>query len=145
MGLSGSPTWVAELRPVLLARERIMLEGDPFSTANSLLLQLAERGLRSGSPLRDTRIELPQKSDMTDPGRMVWAVAELLHTVPRRIPTSAYTNDEPVLRPVSLELAGEATRLALLVGGGAGAVVMGGRVNDSVIAAWGDIARGTSW
>ena len=134
VGLSGSPTWVAELRPVMLARERIMLEGDPFSTANSLLLQLDARGLRAGSPLRDTRIELPQKTDMTDPGRMVWAVAELLHTVAGRIPASAYTNDEPVLRPVSLELAGEAARLALLVGGGAGAVVMGGRVNDSVIA-----------
>ncbi|MFL5731980.1 MAG: FAD-binding protein [Chloroflexia bacterium] len=117
VGLSGSPTWVSELRPVEIDRERTLLSGDPVSLAKSLLLALRERGL-DALPARERNSlpPLPTPTREPDPARAVWAVAERL-----RSPEGG----EPGLRKVSLELAGEAARIASLVGGDAVGVLIG--------------------
>jgi electron transfer flavoprotein alpha subunit len=113
IGLSGSPTWVTELRPVVIARERIQLSGDPLSSARSLLAELDRRGI--GTENRGEVARLPKPSTAPNPERSVWSVAELLPSQTGR----------PGLRRVSLELACEAARIASLVGGEAGTVLIG--------------------
>ena len=130
VGLSGSPTWVTELRPVEVARARVILEGDAVSSVRSLLLQLEERGLQSLGEQSGILPKLPVQVEALDAGRGVWAVAEPL---PMQTRGSAPTEGLSALRPVSLELVGEAARLASPVGGEAVAVVMGGGVAGGMV------------
>jgi electron transfer flavoprotein alpha subunit len=121
-GLSGSPTRVVELRPVEVERDRLLLSGDAESSVDSLLAALSERGL--GLPDGPPRLQLPLPpiaSNDPDPRRSVWAVAEWLH---------AQDGGFPRLRPVSLELASAAARLASEVGGEAVAVLLGNDVES---------------
>lgn len=113
-GLSGSPTWVSELRAVEISRERLVLSGDTVSLAENLLLELGMRGLNS---LAETRSAppLPKPHPHPDPGRGVWAIAESLHT----------EAGEPRLRRISFELISEAAKLAERTGGETVAVLMG--------------------
>lgn len=119
VGLVGSPTWVVELRPVEIERQRIVLSGDPLSSAESVLLALAERRGASGDRARS----LPPPSKPTAGGRDVWAVAEW---------TPARSDKSPVLRPVSLELVSQAAALASGMEGEAGAVLLGHSVEGFV-------------
>jgi electron transfer flavoprotein alpha subunit len=114
-GLSGSPTWVADLRPVEVNRERMKLSGDTRSTAESLLLALRTRDLSSPARRVDNALPPPQPPADPDPGRAIWAVAEWLPT----------GDNGPELRRVSLELASEAARLASFTGGRAVCVLLG--------------------
>ncbi|HEX9989844.1 MAG TPA: FAD-binding protein [Chloroflexia bacterium] len=114
-GLSGSPTWVAYLRPVVVNRERVRLSGDTRSTVESLLLALRARGLASTGRRTDNALPPPQPPASPDPGRAIWAVAEWLPN----------GDDVPELRRVSLELASGAARLASLTGGHATSVLLG--------------------
>jgi electron transfer flavoprotein alpha subunit len=121
-GLSGSPTWVVELRPVEVERDRLLLSGDPESSVDSLLAELKRRGLGlPGGPPRPQLSTPPESPDAPDPQRSVWAVAEWLH---------AQDGSLPRLRPVSFELASAAARLASEVGGEAVAVLMGHHVES---------------
>jgi electron transfer flavoprotein alpha subunit len=133
VGLSGSPTWVTALRPVEIDRERVLLSGDPVSLAKSLLVALHKRGLDARSEIaRHRLLPMPQPVREPDPRRAVWAVAEWLPS-----PESG----APRLRQVSLELAGEAARVASWVGGEAVGVLIGHPVERLA----GDLARaGTS-
>jgi electron transfer flavoprotein alpha subunit len=121
VGLAGSPTWVVELRPVVVKRERARLSGDdPGSLAESLLVLLSERGLHAaGSAKREAALPLPPTVEDPNPERSVWAVAEW-------VPDAG--ESAPKLRSVSLELAGEAARIAARVGGEAVAVLLGHNV-----------------
>ncbi|HYO49864.1 MAG TPA: FAD-binding protein [Chloroflexia bacterium] len=114
-GLSGSPTWVADLRPVVVNRERTKLSGDTRSTAESLLLALRTRGLASLGSRADIALPPPQPPANPDHARTIWAVAEWL------------PNDDPgpELRRISLELTSEAARLATLTDGHAVSVLLG--------------------
>ncbi|MEO6458001.1 MAG: FAD-binding protein [Chloroflexia bacterium] len=115
-GLSGSPTWVTELRPVVIDRARIMLSGDSLSSAKSLLAELERREV--GTVKSGHASQLPASPSVPDPNRAVWVVAETL--------PSPY--GQPRLRRVSLELAGEAARIASLVGGEAVSLLIGNKV-----------------
>lgn len=117
VGLSGSPTWVSDLRPVEVKRERIMLSGDdPRSLAKSLLLALQSRGFPTTSERTLSKLPALSTQHSALSTQNVWTVAEL-------IPPG--DNSLPSLRPVSLELASEAARVASLIGGEAAAVLMG--------------------
>ena len=78
VGLSGSPTWVAALRPVEIERERLVLAGDPESAAESLLLALRDRGLPGLGERTGARSlpPLPPVVHDPNPSRQVWSVAE---------------------------------------------------------------------
>lgn len=120
-GLSGSPTWVTELRPVVIDRARIMLSGDSLSSAKSLLAELERRKVgtvKNGHAVQLPAPQLPAPLSVPDPSRAVWVVAETLPSPDGR----------PRLRRVSLELAGKAARIASLVGGEAVSVLMGNGV-----------------
>ncbi|HET9492844.1 MAG TPA: FAD-binding protein [Chloroflexia bacterium] len=123
VGLAGSPTWVADLRPVTVVRERRVLSGDARSMAVTLLAELDRMGLADPAR-RPSPPTLPAPTARPDPDRGVWSVAEVL--------------PGGTLRRVSLELAGEASRLASLVGGEAAAVLLGG---ESAGDAAGELAR----
>jgi electron transfer flavoprotein alpha subunit len=110
-GLVGSPTWVADLRPVIVERERRVLSGDVRSMAATLLAELDRMGLADPGR-RPAPLPLPEPAANPDPERSVWAVAEVLAG--------------GGLRRVSFELAGEAARLSALVGGEAAGVLLGG-------------------
>jgi electron transfer flavoprotein alpha subunit len=117
-GLSGSPTWVAGLRPVKIERARTMLTGHPVSVADELLRELERRGLRLSRGVSRPAPALPAPPAHPSPDRKVWAVAECLPAFDGSIR----------LRRVSLELAGEAARLASLVGGQSQVVLIGNGV-----------------
>jgi electron transfer flavoprotein alpha subunit len=118
-GLTGSPTWVAELRGVEIERERRILLGGVDDAVGVMLAELEARGLRGGKRAgRSREGRLPEQVEKPRSDRSVWAVAEF---VPER-------EGEKSLRRISLELAGEAARLAAEVGGEAAGVVMGSRV-----------------
>lgn len=125
-GLSGSPTWVVGLRPVEVERDRIVLSGDTLSSVDSLLAELTSRGLGpSGRPyaLRGKERALLPPHRVADPGpdHLVWAVAEWLPDA---------SGAASGLRPVSLELASAAARIAAEVGGDAAAVLIGSEVES---------------
>lgn len=123
VGLTGSPTWVSDLRPIEVKRERTMLSGhDPGSLAKSLLLALESRGF----PMKDEAQTLIPASHrlpsiVRRPLSAVWAVAEWIPPVDSRPPS---------LRPVSLELAGEAAQVASRIDGEGVAVLMGHKVGS---------------
>jgi electron transfer flavoprotein alpha subunit len=128
VGLSGSPTQVLELRGVEIERERTLLSGDPHSAADSLLLALHERGLDAqGGMAKREMPPLPEVVADPDPLKSVWAVAEWLPQADGGLR----------LRPMSLELMGEAARLAAQLGGEAVAVLMGAGVEPLA----GDLAQ----
>src|SRR5207253_100475 len=88
VGLSGSPTWVTELRPVEIERERILLSGDPSSLAKSLLLALQDRGLNARAErAKHSLPPLPSPSPGPNPHRAVWAVGEWLPSTQGGPPT----------------------------------------------------------
>jgi len=124
-GLSGSPTWVVDLRPVEVERDRLILAGDTLSSVDSLLLELNERGFgaRNGPSevFRPHPSLLPQPVSAPNPHRSIWFVPEWLPGEGEALPR---------LRPVSLELASKAVRLASEVGGEAVAVLMGYQVES---------------
>ncbi len=132
-GLAGSPTWVSELRPVAIERARIILSGDVLSSAETLLLDLEDMGLRDvGRGTESASSSLPEPVTNPRPDRSVWAVAELLPSGNQsafRIPHSAIRP----FRRVSLELASEAARLTSQLGGEAGCLVMGNGISDSQV------------
>jgi electron transfer flavoprotein alpha subunit len=119
VGLAGSPTWVADLRPVTVERERRVLSGDVSSMAATLLAELDRLGLADPAR-RQAPPPLPEPAANPDRKRSVWAVAEVLAG--------------GGLRRVSLELVGEAARLASLVGGEAAGVLLGGENADGAAA-----------
>ncbi len=123
VGLAGSPTWVAGLRPVTVERERLVLSGDARSMAASLLAELDRMGLadRAGRPVPPS---LPEPAARPNPDRSVWSVAEML--------------PQGGLRRVARELAGEAARIAALVGGKAVSMLLGGVSARSAV---GELAR----
>ncbi len=131
-GLAGSPTWVSELRPVAIERARNILSGDVLSSAETLLLDLEDVGLRATSHSAESApASLPEPSTGPRPDRAVWAIAELL---PSSTDQSAIRNPQsaiPSFRRVSLELASEAARLASQLGGEAGCLVMGNGISDA--------------
>ena len=95
-----------------------MLSGDdPQSLAESLLLNLQERGLQGATRDTDRSLpDLPHSVGKPNPEREVWAVAETLRP----------DEGEPAtLRLVSLELAGEAARISAEAGGAAAGVLIG--------------------
>lgn len=117
VGLTGSPTWVHDLRAVEIDREHTLLSGsDPASLAESLLLALEARNLRNlGAWARDLPPLYPPPEKKA-PDREIWAVCECLPN---------QDGEAERLRGVSLELVGEARRLASLAGGEAVAVLVG--------------------
>jgi electron transfer flavoprotein alpha subunit len=122
-GLTGSPTWVAELRGVEIERERRILTGGADEAVGALLAELEARGLRGGKRERGiAEGHWPERVEQLRSDREVWAVAEF---VPGRAGEEGKS-----LRRVSLELAGEAARLAAEVGGEAVGLVMGSGVTD---------------
>jgi electron transfer flavoprotein alpha subunit len=123
IGLAGSPTWVADLRPITVERERRVLSGDARSMASTLLADLSRMGLRGGRTQQAPR-PLPAPVASPDADRSVWAVGETL--------------PDGSVRRVSLELTGEAARLAALVGGEAVGVLIGA---EGVAARADDISR----
>ncbi len=135
VGLSGSPTWVAALRPVEVDRRGIILQGDALSSAESLLVQLEDLGAR-GSDARefDEDRTLPSKSGAPDPEKAVWAVAEFLAGPKEGKAGIATKAGDLKLRPVSVELLDEAARLASEIGGEAVAVAIGSEIGAGVVA-----------
>ncbi|HKP52006.1 MAG TPA: FAD-binding protein [Chloroflexia bacterium] len=122
-GLSGSPTWVVDLRPVEVERDRQILAGDTLSSVDSLLLELKERGFgardTSSNAFRPQPAPLPSPVSDPDPQRSIWSIAEWL-------PSAGSAT--PRLRQVSFELASTAARVASEVGGEAVAVLVGHHV-----------------
>ncbi|MEO8285810.1 MAG: FAD-binding protein [Chloroflexota bacterium] len=117
-GLSGSPTWVAELRPVEIDRAHTLLDGDVKATAQALLDALASVGLKEMGEKGGGDISLlPTLAPASRHDRDIWAVSEFL--------PSPQDGGAPTFRTVTYELAGEAAHLASLVGGEAGCVVIG--------------------
>ncbi len=82
----------------------------------SLLAELERR--KVGTVKNRHAVQLPAPLSIPDPNRAVWVVAEALPSPDGR----------PRLRRVSLELAGEAARIASLVGGEAVSLLMGSGV-----------------
>lgn len=120
-GLSGSPTYVSEIRSLPNNRAQIRIDGsDPTAAANQLVEYLLDRGL-----FTPWQRALPKAATLsrknTDPAQAVWVVAELVRDRPKN---------------VTLELLGKATELAGQLGGEVAAVLLGSRLNGLV----GDLA-----
>ncbi|MFQ6017146.1 MAG: FAD-binding protein [Kiloniellaceae bacterium] len=127
VGLKGSPTWVAEVRPVSWSRTLVMLEGGgPDDRARRAVELVLERGVLDKADRTGHRAW--PRSDAADSAKpSVWALAE---------------SDGGRLRPVSGELVGLAKTLAAGTGGEAVALLLGrpgveGRA-DELIAAGAD-------
>ena len=118
-GLSGSPTWVVELRPVEVERDRVILSGDTLSSVDSLLLDLRGRGFGGSGAFLPRLAPLPEPARTPNAERSIWCVAEWM-------PSAG--DSPPTLRPVSLELVSAAARLASEVDGEAVAVLIGHKV-----------------
>lgn len=116
-GAAGSPTWVASVQTVEVAREKRILEGDLPTQIQALVQLLLERGLfgtwvgdetESSSGLRDRK---------PAGGKAVWVVAEILGNT---------------IRPVTLELLGKAIELSGKYGGEVGTLLMGSGIDSHI-------------
>lgn len=116
-GAAGSPTWVAAVQTVEVAREKRVLEGDLPTQVNTLVQILLERGLFGKWAGEDDQRDGGQRDNNPEDGKAVWVVAETLGDI---------------LRPVSLELLGKAVELAARYGGEVGALLMGSGVDQHV-------------
>ncbi|MGH7965969.1 MAG: FAD-binding protein [Candidatus Binatia bacterium] len=114
---AGSPTWVAAVQTVEVAREKRVLEGDVPTQVNTLVQILLERGLFGKWIGEDDETDGSWRDRKPADGKAVWAVAETL-------------GDS--LRPVSLELLGKAAELAATYGGEVGALLIGSGVDQHV-------------
>jgi electron transfer flavoprotein alpha subunit len=112
VGVTGSPTRVAELRPAHLERNGTVVNSDDSDDAAK---KLAEYLVANGvfEPGRGVVDPSPRRSSSTgtDPAKAIWVVAEVL-------------GDE--LRPVTFELLGKAQELADHTGGEVAALLVGG-------------------
>jgi electron transfer flavoprotein alpha subunit len=123
-GLSGSPTWVAELRPVQIERRRLLLQGEALPSVRTLLSELEQAGLRATPVHRQqARPPLNEPIPHADTTKGVWAIGEILLETSNtfHVPGATYLS----LRPITFELAGEAARLAALIGGTSVGVLLG--------------------
>src|SRR5581483_5849502 len=119
VGTAGSPTWVAGIEQVEVARRGEILTGDsPEALARALSERLAEL-----VPRGDDRRPLPARGGAG--GAPVWVVVE---------------TDARGVRAVTAELLGAAAELAKILGGPVEAVVIGddGRHADALAAAGAD-------
>lgn len=116
-GAAGSPTWVAAVQTVEVAREKRVLEGDVPTQVNMLVQILLERGLFGTWVGENDERDGVQRDSKPVDGKAVWVVAETLGDT---------------LRPVSLELLGKAVELAARYGGEIGALLMGSGVDQHV-------------
>jgi electron transfer flavoprotein alpha subunit len=115
-GLKGSPTWVQEISTVAIERQVRMIPGDDLPrAARELAAALVdEEGLFTGwKGAADEQPEAPLSRTITS-DRAVWVAAELY---------------DGKVRPVTLELLGEAVGLASRLGSEVGVVVLGTRVS----------------
>jgi electron transfer flavoprotein alpha subunit len=111
-GLKGSPTWVQEITTVQVERQVRMFDGqDLGQAAHDLAAALVDNeGLFTGwKGAAEAEQEAPPQRSVTS-DRAVWVVAELY---------------EGRIRPVTLELLGEAVRLADRLGSEVGVVLLG--------------------
>ncbi|MCX6023768.1 MAG: electron transfer flavoprotein alpha/ beta subunit, partial [Chloroflexi bacterium] len=116
-GLSGSPTYVHEIRSLEPARDGHIVQGDdPEAAAAELVRYLQGRGLFT--PWERSVAKAPSgRSVSADPAKAIWVVAELLNGHPKG---------------VTLELLGKAAELAEQSGGEVVAVVVGADVAPAV-------------
>jgi electron transfer flavoprotein alpha subunit len=110
VGLTGSPTWVSEIRGLEVRRERQLLDGEPEAAAERLAAVLAERGLVDGRAQAAGQ-PFPAGWRPKLGGPAIWAVADL---------------SGGVLQPSSFELLGKGAELAAELGGELAAVLIGG-------------------
>jgi electron transfer flavoprotein alpha subunit len=116
-GAAGSPTWVASVQTVEVAREKKVLEGNLPSQVNTLVHFLLERGLFGKWADEDETEVGTQRTGKPAGGKAVWVVAETL---------------EDSLRPVTFELLGKATELADKYAGEVAALLIGSAVDHHV-------------
>lgn len=114
-GAAGSPTWVASVQTVEVAREKKILEGELAAQVDTLVQRLLDYGLFGkwkGDDATDGDGQLLRKPAG---GQGVWVVAE--------------TADDALL-PVTLELLGKANELATKYNGEIGVLLFGWGVDQ---------------
>lgn len=118
VGFKGSPTWVTDIYSVKPQRNTITIPAeDPERASAELVEHLLGRGLFGRWKDGPERMPLPKPVPHPSPQKAVWVVAELV---------------DGRLRPVTLELLGEAAVLASQVGGQVCALLAGQRVEQYV-------------
>lgn len=112
-GLSGSPTYVSEIRSLPNDRAKLVIDGsDPDAAANQTVEFLLNRGLFTFWQ-RSLPRQAATNDQPVDRTQAVWVVAELAHGRPKN---------------VTIELLGKAAELADQLGGEAAAVVLGANI-----------------
>jgi electron transfer flavoprotein alpha subunit len=121
LGQKGSPTWVSDIEPDTLTREkRILTKEDPQKLVALLVNDLQEHGFLDLEKLEQSRIHrhsaASQRLGEPLPGRAVWVIAEL---------------SPQGIRSVTLELLGKGIELAAKIQGELAAVLIGGTADIS--------------
>ena len=117
-GLSGSPTWVTEIRSLARARQVEFVEGATAGEKAARLVELLkQRGALTEGGASRPRAIAPETPASISAAPEVWAVAEL--------------NDNR-LRPVSLELLGKGIEIARKMGAQLAAFVAGRNASEQV-------------
>ena len=121
LGQKGSPTWVSDVEPDILARAgRILTDEDPSKLVELLVNDLQAHGFLDLEKLEQNRIHrlsaASQRIGEPLPGKAVWVIAEL---------------SPQGIRSVTLELLGKGIELAAKLHGELAVVLIGGTENIS--------------
>lgn len=112
VGSLGSPTWVGELRSAGLKRNgKVIAQGDPEDAARNIASYMVSNGLFKTGGKSDKISIRPPAPINPDLSKEVCVVSEL---------------SNGSVRAVTLELLGEAQRLAQTLGGGVSTILIGG-------------------